>query len=135
MSPSEIQKEGRVDRCEDCGRPLSARDKRLYEEEGGEGPPRVCEDCAERPAFPGVAEVLHCTTYRFNEVTGEFDVEQAADVAGFLKRHPTGTVYRIHAGAPGTGFTDYRVTHHTVNTVYGVQIRSTVRELSPGEVK
>lgn len=103
--------------CEDCGAECAGS---------------ICSKCDTRRS---IAEVLHCTTYRYNEATREFDLAQAADVAGFLKKHPVGTVYRIHAGAPGTGFWDYRVTHYDDHTVYGVQIHCTVRELTLGDVK
>lgn len=37
--------------CEECGKEISDADTRFYQEEGGEGAPAVCYDCAERCAL------------------------------------------------------------------------------------
>lgn len=79
---------------------------------------------------------IHTTKrYRFNEATQAFDEIEEASVADFLQGHPVGTVRREYAAAPGAGFTDYRVTRYTADTVYGVQIRSTVREMTAEETR
>ena len=43
-------RETKSDDCADCGKPLTARDIRLYQEESGtKDLPRCCEDCADQP--------------------------------------------------------------------------------------
>ena len=42
------QKTGSRPKCEECGRSLTATDKKAYELEGGSGYPAVCEYCAEK---------------------------------------------------------------------------------------
>jgi len=97
------------------------------------------------PAEPsGAGQALMCAKevtihsakrYRFNEATQAFDEVDDATVQDFLQTHPVGTVWREYVAAPGTGFIDYRVTRYTADTVYGVQIRSTVRELTAEEAR
>ena len=88
------------------------------------------------PAGPeyDVYEVIHGPVFRRNMETGELD-RIPADVKAFLAEHPVGSVYRVHVSAPGTGFTEYTVVSYTDQVVCGVEIRNTVRILTPGDVK
>jgi hypothetical protein len=125
-----MQNEGVTRLCEYCNNPA------------GDGPCEVCDkrwldgNAESFKAMCAKEVTIHSAKrYRFNEATQAFDEVDDATVQDFLQTHPVGTVWREYVAAPGAGFTDYRVTRYTAGTVYGVQIRSTVRELTAEEAR
>ena len=91
----------------------------------------VCDACHGAMETPHEVQ-LHGDTYSYRDEQVHCEL---ANVQGFLKEHPVGAVYRVSVGAPGIGVVDFRVTRYTSDAVYGVEIRNTVRILTPGDVK
>jgi hypothetical protein len=92
-----------------------------------------CYECA--AAMAGHVCDERCVDGHHTEWTREeVELTDEASLRANGQAYAVGDEYVTWAAAPGTGRTTYKVSRIEGGKVYGVQVASTVRELTPAEV-